>query len=57
MSFGVETVEARCEAIPRDMKCHVYTDGNVHDSAFGMNWKEVVSDGRTANYKWLQRVI
>ena len=57
MPFGVETVEARCEAIPRDMKCHVYTDGNVHDSAFGMNWKEVVSDGRTANYKWLQRVI
>jgi beta-glucosidase len=32
------------------MECHVDSEGNKYDFAFGMNWKGVISDGRSEKY-------
>jgi beta-glucosidase len=50
MPANMETVEAQFEDVPRDMKCHVDSDGNTYDFAFGMNWSGVIKDDRTAKY-------
>jgi beta-glucosidase len=50
MPANMETVEAQFEDVPRDMKCHVDSDGNTYDFAFGLNWSGVIKDGRTAKY-------
>ena len=50
MPENMETVEAQFEDVPRDMKCHVDSDGNTYDFAFGLNWSGVISDNRTAKY-------
>jgi len=50
MPAGMETVEAQFEDVPRDMKCHVDSDGNTYDFAFGLNWSGVIKDNRTAKY-------
>jgi beta-glucosidase len=50
MPANMETVEAQFEDVPRDMKCHVDSDGNNYDFAFGMNWSGVIKDARTAKY-------
>lgn len=50
MPAGMETVEAQFEDVPRDMECHVDSDGNKYDFAFGLNWSGVIRDGRTAKY-------
>ena len=34
-----------------DMKCYKDSEGNTYDFAFGMNWKGVIKDKRTTNYK------
>ena len=47
---NMETVEAQFEDVPRDMKCHVDSNGNTYDFAFGLNWSGVIKDGRTAKY-------
>ncbi|MBO6055148.1 MAG: glycoside hydrolase family 3 C-terminal domain-containing protein [Oscillospiraceae bacterium] len=44
------TVEAQFEDTGRDMRCHVDTDGNVYDYAYGMNWSGVIHDSRTEKY-------
>lgn len=46
----METVEAQYEDVPRDMECHVDTNGNTYDFAFGMNWSGVIEDKRTEKY-------
>ena len=50
MPADMKTVELQNEDIPHDMLC--YTDANVHtyDFGFGMNWKGVIQDARTAKY-------
>ncbi len=50
MPANMETVEAQFEDVPRDMKCHVDSDGNSYDFAFGLNWSGVIKDERTARY-------
>ena len=50
MPANMETVEAQFEDVPRDMECHVDSDGNTYDFAFGLNWEGVIKDNRTAKY-------
>ena len=50
MPADMETVEAQYEDVPRDMECHVDSDGNTYDFAYGLNWSGVISDERTAKY-------
>lgn len=47
----METVETQFEDVPRDMRCHVDTCGNVYDFAFGMNWSGIIRDQRVDIYK------
>ena len=47
----MQTVEEQLEDVTRDMRCHVDSEGNTYDFAFGMNWKGVINDERTAKYK------
>jgi beta-glucosidase len=48
---NMETVEAQCEDVPRDMKAYVDADGNRYDFAFGLNWKGVIDDDRVRKYR------
>ena len=50
MPANMETVEAQFEDTPRDMECHVDSDGNTYDFAFGLNWSGVIKDDRTTKY-------
>ena len=45
------TVENQKEDVPRDMIAYTDSEGNTYDFAFGMNWRGVISDSRTAKYK------
>ena len=47
----METVEAQCEDVPRDMECYRDAQGHVYDFAFGMDWKGVIDDTRVKRYK------
>ena len=47
----MQTVEEQLEDVTRDMRCHVDSEGNTYDFAFGMNWKGVINDERVAKYK------
>lgn len=50
MPANMETVEKQFEDVPRDMECHVDSDGNAYDFAYGLNWSGVIKDTRTAKY-------
>ncbi len=50
MPSDMLTVEAQLEDVPRDMTCHVDSEGNTYDFAFGLDWTGVISDERTAAY-------
>ena len=43
---NMETVEAQCEDVPRDMECYKDSEGNTYDFAFGLDWKGVIDDAR-----------
>ena len=51
MPANMETVEQQLEDVPHDMKVHVDSDGNAYDFGFGLNWKGVIDDKRTARFK------
>ena len=51
MPANMETVEAQFEDVPRDMECHVDSEGNTYDFTYGLNWSGVINDDRTAKYK------
>jgi beta-glucosidase len=51
MPANMKTVEEQFEDVPFDMECHVDTEGNTYDFAFGLNWQGTISDERTARYK------
>ena len=51
MPADMRTVEEQKEDVPRDMKCHVDTEGNTYDFAFGLNWKGLIKDSRTLRYR------
>ncbi len=48
---SMKTVEEQREDVPLDMECHVDSDGNTYDFAFGLNWSGAIKDLRTAKYK------
>lgn len=48
---NMETVEAQCEDVPRDMECYKDSEGNTYDFAFGLNWKGVIDDARVRFYR------
>ncbi|MDO4228995.1 MAG: glycoside hydrolase family 3 N-terminal domain-containing protein [Capnocytophaga sp.] len=51
MPKDMKTVELQKEDVPFDMECHKDSEGNVYDFGFGLNWKGVIKDARTAKYK------
>ncbi|QQL48620.1 glycoside hydrolase family 3 protein [Mucilaginibacter ginkgonis] len=50
MPADMHTVENQAEDVPLDMKCYRDAQGHVYDFAYGMNWKGVINDARTAKY-------
>ncbi len=50
MPADMRTVEEQKEDMPRDMKCHIDSEGNTYDFAFGLNWQGVIKDKRTLKY-------
>lgn len=50
MPANMKTVELQHEDIPHDMVCFTDADNHTYDFGFGMNWKGVISDARTAKY-------
>jgi len=50
MPANMQTVELQDEDIPHDMQCYTDADGHTYDFGFGMNWKGVIQDARTAKY-------
>ena len=48
---SMKTVELQFEDVPLDMDCHVDTEGNPYDFAFGMNWSGKIMDDRVTKYK------
>jgi beta-glucosidase len=47
----MKTVEAQAEDVPRDMTPYRDSEGNSYDFGFGLNWKGIIQDARTAKYK------
>lgn len=50
MPANMSTVEKQYEDVPFDMECHKDTEGNVYDFGYGLNWKGIIKDARTAKY-------
>jgi beta-glucosidase len=51
MPANMKTVEEQYEDLPFDIECHVDTEGNVYDYAYGLNWQGVINDDRTRKYR------
>ena len=45
------TVEKQLEDVPRDMVCYTDSEGHSYDFAYGLDWKGVIKDARTAKYR------
>ena len=50
MPANMDTVEMQYSDVPRDMECHVDSEGNTYDFAFGMDWNGVINDERVEKY-------
>nr|WP_290938892.1 glycoside hydrolase family 3 protein [Haliscomenobacter sp.] len=50
MPADMAVVEKQAEDAPHDMRCHKDAAGNVYTFGFGLNWKGVIQDARTAKY-------
>jgi beta-glucosidase len=50
MPLDMQTVEAQFEDVPHDMKCYTDSEGHVYDFGYGLSWKGVIKDARTAKY-------
>ena len=46
----METVEEQGADVPRDVVCHVDSEGNEYDFAFGLNWSGKIQDQRVETY-------
>ncbi|WP_211251336.1 glycoside hydrolase family 3 protein [Saccharibacillus sacchari] len=51
MPADMRTVEEQLEDVPRDMRCHVDTEGNTYDFAYGLNFGGVIDDERVRKYR------
>ena len=50
MPADMTTVEQQYEDVAGDMVCHVDTEGNTYDFAFGLNWSGVIDDERVTMF-------
>lgn len=50
MPLNMSTVEKQMEDVPHDMIPYTDSSGNVYDFGFGLNWKGIIKDARTAKY-------
>ena len=50
MPLNMSTVEKQLEDVPHDMIPYTDSSGNVYDFGFGLNWKGIIKDTRTAKY-------
>lgn len=51
MPAHMRTVEKQAEDVPYDLECYKDAAGNVYDFGFGMNWKGIIRDKRTTDYR------
>ncbi len=51
MPADMQTVEEQKEDVPLDMRCYKDMEGHTYDFGYGLNWKGVINDQRTAKYK------
>jgi beta-glucosidase len=51
MPANMQTVEKQFEDVPHDMQCYKDAEGHIYDFGYGLNWKGVINDARTAKYK------
>lgn len=51
MPASMQVVENQKEDVPHDMQCYKDSEGHVYDFGYGLNWKGVINDARTAKYK------
>lgn len=51
MPADMNTVETQKEDVSLDMKPYTDTESHVYDFGYGLNWKGVINDNRTARYK------
>ena len=50
MPANMQTVEEQYEDTPHDMQPYVDALGNAYDFGFGLDWRGVIDDERTATY-------
>ncbi|QJW89827.1 beta-glucosidase [Spirosoma taeanense] len=55
MPASMSTVEKQAEDVPFDVQCYRDSEGNTYDFGFGLNWKGVIRDARTARFKKTDR--
>jgi beta-glucosidase len=51
MPANMQTVETQKEDVPQDMQPYKDSEGHSYDFAYGLNWKGVINDARTAKYQ------
>lgn len=51
MPANMQIVETQKEDVPHDMQCYKDSEGHVYDFGYGLSWKGVIKDARTAKYK------
>jgi beta-glucosidase len=51
MPANMQTVEKQLEDVPHDMQCYKDSEGHLYDFGYGLDWKGVINDARTAKYK------
>ncbi|OWA35677.1 beta-glucosidase [Saccharibacillus sp. O16] len=51
MPADMRTVEEQLEDVPRDMVCHVDSEGNAYDFAYGLHFGGVIDDERVRKYR------
>lgn len=54
MPANMRTVEEQFEDVAHDMECHLDSENNCYDFAFGLNWSGVIQDVRTEKYRKLK---
>jgi beta-glucosidase len=51
MPADMKTVESQAEDVPRDVTPYIDSEKHSYDFGYGLNWKGVIQDKRTATYK------
>lgn len=51
MPVDMKAVEKQAEDVPFDIECYKDTEGNRYDFGFGMNWKGVIKDPKTTQFR------